>query len=79
MASYGSSGVIQVFEALKSKITIAACFPVKLQKCCVDYETSPLLSLSMEGDNDWVFSFVWAVSIADDMSSCLMMYSRTTP
>lgn len=52
MASYGSSGVIQVSEAPKSKMAIATCFPVKLQKCCVYYEYSPSLSLSVEGDDD---------------------------
>lgn len=79
MASYGSSGVIQVSESPKSKIAIATCFPVKLQKCCVYYEYSPSLSLSVEGDDDSVSSFVWTVYVADDMSCCLMMYSRTTP
>lgn len=52
MASYGSSGVIQVSESPKSKIAIATCFPVKLQKCCVYYEYSPSLSLSVEEDDD---------------------------
>ena len=74
MSSYGSSGVIQVPKAPKSKIAIATCFPVKLQKCCVDYETSPSLSLSVEGDDDSVFSFMWTVSVADDGPYVLLSY-----
>lgn len=74
MASYGSSGVIQVSESPKSKIAIATCFPVKLQKCCVYYEYSPSLSLSVEEDDDWVSSFVWTVSVADDGPYVLLSY-----